>query len=164
MTGFSRDYTGRQLDLEIMQGVAVPSGTVQLTLTATDGSSRAATGMQKALQRYTALLLTPTASVPFPAVTGNYLLEALRTGVVPDAGYLRHLFNMANSAAIDTMRADDYNIERFGEQPADERIVSVELSNITVDYGTSTLRLDLTFRTEAGSDYTYVLPISTRQE
>lgn len=163
MTGVSRDYTGRLVDLEVLQTVLVPDGTVSLSTTAADGVSRRVTGMQKAVQRYVALLLTPSSSVPFPYTTGNDLMDALRAGSVSDAGYLRHLFNVASAVAIDTLRHDDYNTNRFGAIPDDERIESVELAGVTVDYGTSTLGLSLVFRTAAGSDYSYVIPVSARR-
>lgn len=164
MNGTTRDYTGRQSDLECLQTVANPVGSVELSLTASNGTSRRITGMQKAIQRYVTLLLTPSDSVNFPVAQGNTLLSALRAGSVSDTGYLRHLFNMASAAAIDIIRKDDYNTTRFGDQPDDERIESVELAGMTIDYGTSTLGLSLVFRTEAGSDYAYVLPVSTGQE
>ena len=69
---------------------------------------------------------------------------------------------MANAVALDIIRKDDYNISQFGEQPDDERIESVSLSGMTIDHSTSTLGLSLTFRTVAGSDYAYTLPITTR--
>ena len=133
----------------------------ELSLTAAKGASRRVTGVQKAIQRYVTLLLTPSSSVPFPAEDDNLLLDALRAGTVSNMGYLRHLFNMANAVALDIIRRDDYNTQMFGDTVADERIESVELDGITVDYSTSTLGLSLVFRTEAGSDYAYVLPVST---
>lgn len=163
MTGVTRDYTGRQVDLECLQTVGAPVDTVELTLTSVRGSSRRVTGMQKAIQRYVTLLLTPSESVPFPSEAGNVLVSALRSGSVSNTGYLRHLFNMANAVALDIIRKDDYNISRFGDQPDDERIASVALSGMTIDHATSTLGLSLTFRTAAGEDYAYVLPITTRQ-
>lgn len=163
MTGVTRDYTGRQVDLECLQTVADPVGTVELSLTATRGASRRVTGVQKAVQRYVSLLLTPSESVPFPGDDGNILLSALRTGAVSNKGYLRHLFNMASAVALDTIRKDDYNINMFGEQTDDERIASVELVGMTIDHATSTLGLSLTFQTVAGSDYAYVIPVQTRR-
>lgn len=163
MRTVSRDYTSRTVDLEALQTVTAPVGTMEMSLTATKGTSRRVTGMQKAIQRYVTLLLTPTASVPFPRTNGNMLMDALRAGTVSDAGYLRHLFNMASAAALDTIRQDDYNTERFGELADDERIESVDLDGITIDYDTSTLGLSLVFRTAAGEDYAYVLPVSTRR-
>ena len=163
MTGVNQDYSGRQVDLECMQTVATPVDTVEVSLTSAHGASRRITGMQKAIQRYVTLLLTPSASVPFPAEDGNTLLAALQAGSVSNLGYLRHLFNIANAVALDIIRKDDYNISRFGDQPVDERIESVTLSGMTIDHISSTLGLSLTFRTEAGSDYVYTLPITTRQ-
>jgi hypothetical protein len=161
MTGVTRDYTGRQVDLECLQTIGDPVGTTELSLTAANGVSRRVTGMQKAIQRYVTLLLTPSSSVPFPAEDDNLLLDALRAGTVSNIGYLRHLFNMASAVALDIIRRDDYNTQMFGDTVADERIESVELDGITIDYSTLTLRLSLVFRTEAGSDYSYVLPVST---
>ena len=163
MNRTSRDYTDRQVDLEFLQTELGGLGETELSLTASSVASRRVTGVQKAVQRYVALLLTPSSSVPFPFSVTNSLLDSLRAGTISDRGYLRHLFNMANSAALDTMRRDDYNTARFGAQKEDERIESVELAGITVDYGTSTLGLSLVIRTEAGSDYAFVVPVSTRQ-
>lgn len=165
MNGVTRDYTGRQVDLEDLQTIASPhAGEEEMSITSTLGTSRRVAGVQKAVQRYVALLLTPTSSVPFPLYNNNILLDELRAGHVSNTGYLRHLFNMASSAALDTMRKDDYNTTRFGDQPDDERIATVTMSNATVDYETSTLSLSLVIRTEAGSDYSYTVPVSTRQE
>lgn len=164
MKGISRDYTDRQVDLEFLQTGTGAPGIVELSASATRDLARRVTGVQKAVQRYVALLLTPSSSVPFPFSVTNSLLDELRAGTVSDTGYLRHLFNMANSAALDTIRRDDYNTDRFGAQRDDERIESVELAGLTVDYATSTLGLSLVVRTAAGSDYAYVVPVSTRQE
>ena len=164
MTGKTRDYTDRQVDLEFLQTVVKPEGVVPLSITATNGATRRVAGIQKAIQRYVALLLTTSSSVPFPFAITNSLLDELRAGTVADKGYLRHLFNMANAAALDTLRKDDYNTDRFGVQKDDERIDSVELSGVTLDYATSTLGLSLVIRTAAGSDYSYVVPVSTRQD
>lgn len=161
MTSVTRDYMGRQVDLECLQTIVEPAGVTELSLTATKGDTRRVTGMQKAVQRYVTLLLTPSSSVPFPQELDNIMLDALRAGTVSNMGYLRHLFNMANAVALDIIRRDDYNTQVFGDQAADERIASVELDGATVDYATSTLGLSLVFRTEAGSDYAYVLPVST---
>lgn len=165
MNGVTLDYTGRTVDLEALQTMQNPyGGRVELSKTASAGASRRVTGVQKAVQRYVTLLLTTSSSVPFPADERNILYEELKAGRVSDEGYLRHLFNMANAAALDTMRADDYNIDKFGDQADDERIAEVVLKGITLDYGTSTLGLSLEIRTEAGSEYAYTVPVSTRQE
>lgn len=163
MNGVTRDYTDRQTDLECLQTISEPAGVTEMSFTATRGTSRRVTGIQKAIQRYVTLLLTPSSSVPFPYGRDNLLLDALRAGTVSNAGYLRHLFNLANTVALDIIRRDDYNTKMFGDQRDDERIASVELDGLTVDYTTSTLGLSLVFRTEAGSDYAYTLPVSTSQ-
>ncbi len=164
MTGVTRDYTGRQVDLEFLQTVVHPAGPVEMSLSATNGASRRVAGVQKAVQRYVALLLTPSDSVPFASSANNMLLSELAAGRVSDTGYLRHLFNMASSVAIDEMRKEDYNTDLFGDQADDERIAEVELDGMTIDHETSTLGLSLTFRTEAGADYAYVIPVGTRLE
>ena len=161
MNGVTRDYTGRQVDLECLQTIVEPVGVTEMSLTATSGSSRRVAGIQKAIQRYVTLLLTPSSSVPFPAEADNYLLDSLRAGTVSNTGYLRHLFNLANAVALDIIRRDDYNTKTFGDQRDDEQIESVALDGMTVDYATSTLGLSLVFRTRAGSDYAYILPVST---
>lgn len=163
MRTISRDYTGRHVDLEVLQTVQVPAGAIEMSLTALSGTSRRVTGVQKAIQRYVTLFLTPSSSVPFPFSANNILLDELSAGHVSDSGYLRHLFNMANAATLDTIRRDDYNTDRFGALEDDERIESVDLSGVTLDYDTSTLGLSLVFRTAAGTDYAYVVPVSARQ-
>ena len=164
MTGVTRDYTGRQVDLECLQTIVEPVGATELSLTAVKGASRRVTGVQKAIQRYVTLLLTPSSSVPFPAEPDNRLLDALRAGTVSNTGYLRHLFNVASAVALDIIRRDDYNTKTYGDQRDDERIASVSLDGATVDYATSTLGLSLVFRTAAGTDYAYVLPVGAGRE
>ena len=163
MTDVTRDYTGRQVDLECLQTVVDPVGTVEMSLSSLLGESRRVTGIQKAIQRYVTVFLTPSSSIPFPDEPGNILIEALQTGGVSNTGYLRHLFNMANAVTLDILRKDDYNISQFGDQSDDERVASVTLSGITIDHSTSTVVLSVVFSTAAGSDYAYVLPVTTRQ-
>ena len=45
MTGVTRDYTGRQSDLECLQTVVEPVGKVELSPSATLGGSRRVAGM-----------------------------------------------------------------------------------------------------------------------
>ena len=165
MNGLTYDYSGRQVDLEFLQTMQNPyEGRLGLGKTISAGVSRRVTGVQKAVQRYVALLLTTADSVPFPPDAENVLYGELKAGRVSNEGYLRHLFNMANAATLDTLRRDDYNTDKFGNQADDERIAEVVLKGMTVDYETSTLSLSLEIRTEAGSEYAYTVPVSTRQE
>ena len=161
MRSMSEDYTGRQVDLEILQHIAIPSGASELSLTATRGESRKVAGIQKAIQRYVHLLLNPDAGRMFHADGGNDMVTALVRGTVSNLGYMGHLFALANAAVLDEMRRADYNTEVYGEVPADERIERVDLHGISLDRATSTISLSLEFYTEAGSDYTYIVPIGT---
>lgn len=165
MTGKTRDYTGRTVDMEFLQTEHGDLGELELSLTSTlGGVSRRVAGVQKAVQRYVALLLTTSDSVRFPEAETNTMLSELRAGTVSDMGYMRHLFNTASAAALDIIRRDDYNTTRFGPQAEDEKIASVDLANISISYESSTISLSLVFRTEAGSDYAFVVPVSARQE
>lgn len=159
MKKMSEDYSGRQLDLEVLQHVTVPAGLHGLSITSTRGDNRKVTGIQKAIQRYVHLLLTPGSSRRFSRQDDNELMSSLVQGIVSNVGYLQHLFAVANASALDAIRKSDYNTAAYGKIPDDESIMSVTLNTASVDRSTSTISLSLTFTTLAGSEYTYIVPI-----
>lgn len=161
MHTMSEDYTGRQVDLEVLQHISIPAGTRRLSLTATRGEHRKVAGVQKAVQRYVSLLLSPDMGLMSGGVAGNSLMTALMHGTVANFGQLQHLFALANSAVLDAIRREDYNTEAYGEVPDDERIDRVSVRGMSIDRAASTISLSLEFETAAGTDYAYIVPIST---
>jgi|688.fasta_scaffold186483_4 hypothetical protein len=154
------DYASRQVDVELLQTIPQPVAEQQVYLGTVGRTPKIVTGIEKVVQRYASLLLTTQGDVRFDAQAGGTMIRAVTQGLVSDAGYLTHLFNVVSLNTVRLMRRDD-NDERFGIPPNDERIVDAWLTNVTVDYDTLTANLTVLISTVAGDAFTYIIPVST---
>ena len=161
MSGTSTSYTGRQVDLELLQSIAVPSPLPQeVTLSNVTQIPKVVTGIEKAVQRYTQLLLTTPSDIHFGQTLGGYLISSILQGGVGDQGALSHLFCVTSASALKSLAGDDLN-PSFGTIPDDERIVAAALQSLDLSPATQTISLSVLLTTAAGSSYTFVVPIST---
>ena len=156
------DYTGRQIDVELLQTVIKPVEVLQVSLSTIVTPAKMVTGIQKLVQRYALLLLTNIGDVNFAQDQGGDLLRMVLGGYVQDLGQLQFAFASANTAVVRMLSDDDLNADAFGAAPDDERISSAMLLDSTVDKATSTAFLRIQIVSQAGSDFTFVLPV-TRQ-
>ena len=154
------DYSNRQVDIELLKSIVEPVAIKQLYTKTVSETPKAVTGIQKAAQRYAHLLLSTLDDIRFKPDVGGMLITSLLSGAVSNSGYMTHLFMLASSNALATMNTDDDNDE-FGVVPDDEYIERADLSDIDIDYNTSTVSFEVTLTTRAGTDFTYVVPVAT---
>ena len=164
MTGTSTSYANRQLDMELLQHVAIPYD--QRVFPAVDhdkdGSGpRICAGMEKVVQRYAKLLLTDLGSVKFDDLLGNNLMSSIRNGEVYSTAWLTQLFNEANRNVLNAMIMDDNDTDTFGDAPDDERIDTAELVDLEIDQATASVRIHVKITTLAGEEYEYIAPVSS---
>lgn len=154
------NYDNRLVDMELLQSIVVPGAIQRVHVTSVGRDPKIVTGIEKAAQRYTVLLLTSLGNVKFAEATGGELVLRLVQGSIPNLGYLRHVFGMANSNALRVLAKDDAD-PRFGTLPDDERITQAELADASVDYATGTVMLEVKLTTAAGTAYDFTVPINT---
>lgn len=155
-------YNGRQVDLEILQDIKIPSPFPQgVSISSVQKTPKMVTGIEKAIQRYAQLLLTTMGDLPFDQELGGPMVQAISQGAVSDQGYLAHLFCVASSNALRAMQNDDQD-PTFGMTPDDETVTSASMVSGVVDYGTRTIAITVLLTTAAGNQYTFVAPVSTQ--
>jgi hypothetical protein len=158
----TNDYAGRVLDLEVLQTVASSSGLIPLSFTISDdGVTRALTGLQKLVQRYTVLFFSPEGTTLFDTEQGTDFLPAVRRGSIVNREQMVRVFSFANAEVIRQLREDDAN-ELLGGLPLDdERIDEAELLDFDLDFSTSTLFIKIRITNLAGQETLFVLPTTT---
>lgn len=150
----------RQFDIEILQTIqAVSQEPTLLSLSSTQHTHRAVTGMQKAVQRYITTLTTALGSVSFDARFGTNFWRDMQRGAAQNPGRLAAALSFANFDALRSMRLDDEDTETYGVSSPDERLVSVKLVDFVVDSASGTLYLKLDLINAAGAHYAYELPV-----
>ena len=155
------DYTGRQIDLELLQSIQLPSFAAQRVQVANvTQTPKVVAGVEKAVQRYTQMLLTTVGDVHFNPLEGGYLVPTLFQGLVQDQGQLAHLFCVASSSAMQAINRDDQDAT-FGPIPDDELLQNAALTDMQFDYPSQTVSLTILLTTAAGESYNFVVPIST---
>lgn len=157
MKAYTTDLSGRQLDIELLQTIAAPAGSTRLSISVTD-QPKSVAGIQKMAQRYTLLLLTELGDVHFDAEAGSSFWEDMIAGAAQNAGQVAFAFAFASSDAIEQMQREDNNSALYGEIPEDERIVSADLDEWSINYQSATLFLKVSLYNRLGDAYVYVLP------
>lgn len=155
------DYAGRLVDLELLQTVTAPNAGQRVYIGNVGSTPKIVTGIQKAVQRYVVALLAVEGDVHFLPEHGSDLLPDIAAGAVPNAGYLSHLFGIANAAALRLLAKDNNDTATFGALPDDEAITEVVLDAAEVDFSTGTILLQATLTTAAGEAAPFIVPIST---
>jgi hypothetical protein len=156
----STDYSGRQVDIEYLQTIVQPEGTTAVTKSVALSTPKMVAGVQKALQRYTAVLLTVLGEVYLAPDQGTDFLESVLRGNGYSDGYIEQTFAFASSDVLDQLRREDTLVELFGTPAADEQIQSASLLSFSMDFTTSTLSLTVYIETLAGTSFTYVVPVA----
>ena len=154
------DYSGRQVDMELLQTITSPVGTIPVVISNVTTTPKIVAGVQKMLQRYVTLLLTPTGDPKFAPDSGSDLLAYVNSGSISDGGVLMYAFALASRSVIRYMNTDDEATDTFGTTPDDERIDTADLTDYAVDYSTGTLKLTIQFTTVAGTVIDYVVPVA----
>lgn len=159
MISVTKDYSGRKLDIELLRHVEAPG--TQRVVPSADASSLGpgvVAGMEKVVQRYTKLFLTRQGSVKFDQSAGGPIIGDMRAGKVQSVSYLSFVADLSSASAVREMKRDDEN-EVFGDQPPDERIDKATVVGVDLDERTSTAMVHVVLVTEAGSVYSFVVPV-----
>lgn len=154
------NYTGRQLDLEILQSVVSPDHAQKVIPGISLSGGKIVSGIEKMVQRYLVLFLTKLGSVHFDKLAGSDLLSNLAKGTITDTNSFTFHFNIANEYALSKMKEDSES-NLYGPENPDEAIDSAELKNIDLDYGSSTARISIKLTSKAGNNYYFVVPLHT---
>jgi len=146
------NYTNKSIDVVAFHGVK-PVGYTQLRQNLfLNTAGEVCTGIQKLVQRWLCIFLTPTGSQKFSPERGTrFMLDIFTAGTESD---VNTIFQIANSDTIDQLKAE----ETVG-MPADEMIKSASLDSIILYLGN--LSLYITIKSKAGESTGIILPIDT---
>lgn len=148
------NYTGRKIDLHIMQGVNAPgSSTINLSF---GKISNYCAGVQKLIQRYTIMLLTELGSQEqFPTFGSNLITKLTSTSNNYNRSDLYALFALANLKVCNDIF--DYQINN--PLPEDEQLSNATLEEIisTTDGGVA-MRVKIVTRVVGAVDFLIPLP------
>ena len=159
MLEVTKNYTGRQVDLEFLQEVRDPLPHVEVAMRLGNPRvSRNVAGVQKVVQRYVLLFLTQVGSTRNHPAVGTRSISQLQTNAARGPAAVRQVFELANRKVLAAMRSDDVQFDVFGALPADEIILAAELRSSSYNPHTSTLSLEVWITLQAGSVFSFVIP------
>ena len=157
----STSYSKRQLDLESLQSMRVPSTAYEEVVPSVSYMvPKIAAGPQKLVQRYAVLFTTVTGSDPVRPDDGTNLYGVFDTGNIGSTSAVRLMANMANSIVRDRIREDDSNEDTFGRQPDDEKLDDCWISRVSVDTTSRTISVYASIRSRAGTEVEFIVPTS----
>lgn len=153
------DYTGRQVDLEAFLAPSRPTHDVRVILgmRLTETPRRLA-GIEKLVQRYVNLLMSPTGDIHYDPNSGSSLLLAVQIGGSYTAEQLLHSFVFANAEVINQLRSDDANPD-YGAPTDDEMIADARIVQAEPDYQTGRVRVTVRLVTRSGDQLDFVVPL-----
>ena len=152
----STDYSGRLVDLEVLQSVSVLAPTA-VSVSSVSKTPKNVTGAQKAVQRYALVFMTTAGDVHFDTTFGTSFMRAIASGQVQNNNQLLNSFAIANSTVLQLLAAEDAKAD-FGNQPDDERVINAQLTNHTVDIAHGRVLLYITLTLASGDTTSFVLP------
>lgn len=150
------NYSGRTVDLLLLQFVSQPGSDIKVTPDVSK-SPRMATGIEKLVQRYAHLFLTQVGTVKHCDTEGTEFMSSLGTGQIYDENTLRSSAAAANKAVFNQIRTED----RALETADDEALLSSEITNLELNRRTATVSVTVTITSMAGDTYVYTTPISS---
>jgi len=155
IASISSNYTERRRDISIFQYPDASIVDAQTITPAFGHTSRMCAGVQKLVQKYAIILLTNISSQEnFPTFGSNFLYP-LQTGAIAiDTLTVTQLFKLASYEVVKTLQR--YQIEH-PEIPDDEKIVTAQLTDLSVAYGAANFSVTIT--TEAGDAVDFIIPI-----
>lgn len=137
------------MDLALLHGAA-EKGETQVAWSLTCGGGGLCTGIQKLIQRFVMLLLTPKGSMKFMPDRGCTFPSAV--GQSYSESQVSAAFRFAMADVAPQLKAEEDE-----SMPDDERFRSAELLDITF-FGT-TLSIAVSLTSRAGSSHEVILPI-----
>jgi len=156
LTGTAEQYTGRTVDLLLLDG-AIATKEAELTpaLVQPGQSGALIAGISKLVQRFLLELLTEIGSLHYDPTRGTTFISQIRAGAVQTSQDLFMAFSAAELSLRDSLRLE----ENAETDPADERYQSSELLSATLSGDLATVSLRLT--SLAGTSRTVLYPLRT---
>ncbi len=154
ISGLSTDYSGRKVDLHIMQGVKAPNATaINLGF---GKISNYCSGVQKLIQRYMIMLLTEIGSQEeYPTFGSNFITRLTSTSNNYNRTDLQHIFAFANNKVSTEIIA--YQVANT--LPLDEQLNVARLINIeTTPTGGVALKIQIETATNGAVQFIVPLP------
>lgn len=144
------NYTNRTIDLVAFHGVK-PVGYAQLKQNLfLDTAGEVCAGIQKLVQRWLCIFLTPLGSQTFDTDRGTrFMVDIFSAGTEND---IYTIFQIANSDTIDQLKNEETT-----DMPLDEKIGSVTLNSIELYLGS--VSLYITIASKGGTSVNVILPI-----
>ena len=154
------DYSGRQVDVEMLQSVSKPADLVAVSLTSVQKTAKIVTGIEKLVQRYALLFLSSIGTVHFVQEQGTYILSNLLAGGIQSRGVLQGLFAVNNVNVLDQLRKDDDRPDIYGDTQPDEVIASADLLDCNVDAASGIVYMQVQITSQAGDAVTFIVPVT----
>ena len=159
MRDYNTDYSGRQVDIEWLQSITRPrTDPTQLAFSFTS-NTKIVTGLQRLAQRFTLTFLTNLQDIQFDQTFGTTFWRDLYRGAAQNIGRVAVAVNRAMLAALAQMQAEDVDTDTYGDMEPDDQISRATLVNYAIDRTTGTLNIEISIQSQAGTSYTYVLPV-----
>lgn len=145
------NYSNKPIDILAFQGVqSIGMASLAPDLFAKGGS--VCTGIQKLIQEWVILMMTPKGSIRFYPQRGTDFYNDIMQSFNENDAYCSFL--ISNAETIDQLKEEETD-----NTPEDEKIKSVELNSLSIKE--DCLSLSVTITSEAGTSSTLVLPISS---
>lgn len=155
ITGFTTNFTGRTLDINVLKVASYTNGQLQPTTVAFGNPSQYITGIGKLVQKYAILFLTKLGS---QVNYSNFGTDFLNTLSVGSSGISRlgvnHVFNFANLDVLGVLKPYQATNPSI---PTDEQLQSAKLTSFSYDAGV--LNMNIAITSVAGENLTFILPI-----
>ena len=151
------NYTGRLVDLFIVQGIKVSGDQLVLPGFGGDEGGRVIAGVEKIAQTWAILFLTELGSVQYNPQLGSSFVTNYRLGLIRDESDVQSEFGLAASQANDQMFLAAQAAPT--PLPADEQLATSELLRFTIDRNQGKLALYVRLTSQAGTKHDILLPI-----
>ena len=151
------NYSGRQIDLELLQSIAVLADQ-RVQLSSFTKPPKIVAGIEKLAQRYALLFLSSVNTIRFAQDQGTDFMQAIAGGTVQRNDELLYLFASASGNVLQQMQRDDAELVTFGTVPDDEQIVDASLLDYEVNVATATILLRIQLTSAAGASITFIVP------
>jgi len=145
-------YVGRTVDLYLFNDLPLTTPGVPMRLKPLP-SGRIITGLEKAIQRWVTLFLTPIGSVTSAPLAGSSFIPSVQSGAIQNVADIVTVFAAANAQVMEQLPVTD-------TMKLDEIIASVELEDGS-QVSPPNLYLRIKILTQAGSSRVVTVPVST---
>lgn len=153
------DYADRTVDLLLLKTILnAPFSRTRMGVDVSnvDGEPMIVSGIEKMVQRFANVFITAMGSAKFRETHGTNLVPRVQHGFVYNMATLEAEVAEANMLARTQIRQAD---EDENETPADERLANSTVVGLVLSKANATVRVSILLTTEAGSSYTYIIPV-----